>query len=86
MSLFKAKISGIPEGVSDRRIKELLSSKAKIVSFQMMRSTCIVQLESVSLLTKLQNSTAGSMGLISFLSMDSSGLGELKGAIVSLER
>jgi hypothetical protein len=84
MTTFTAKISGLPAGVTENRLKELLSSKCKVVSLQMSRTNCTVQLESTALLSRLKLSTTGTMGFNSFLSMDSSGLGELKTSTISL--
>ena len=86
MATFTVKISNIPSGVTERRIRELLSSKSKVLSLQMLRNGCTAQLESAALLSKLQQSTSGTMGFNSFVSMDSSGLGELKTSLVSLVR
>jgi hypothetical protein len=86
MATFTVKISNIPSGVTERRIKELLSSKAKVLSLQMSRNSCTAQLESAPLFAKLQQSTSAAMGFNSFVSMDSSGLGELKTSLVSLVR
>jgi RNA recognition motif-containing protein len=86
MATFTVKISNIPSGVTERRIKELLSSKSKVLSLKMSRNSCTAQLESAALFSKLQQSTSGAMGFNSFVSMDSSGLGELKTSLVSLVR
>ena len=83
-TIFTAKINALPAGVTEKRFITLLSSKCKVVSIQMSRTSCTVQLESADLLARLERSTTGTMGFNSFLNMDSSGLGELKTSTISL--
>lgn len=84
MATFTAKICGLPAGVTEGRLNELLSKKGTVVSLQLSRNSCTVKLESDSLFSRLKSAPTGTMGLISFLSMDSSGLGELRGSTISM--
>ena len=84
MAIFTAKITNLPAGVTANRIKELLSGNCRVISVKMSKSSCVVQLESAAQFAKLQRSTSGAMGFNSFVSMDSSGLGELKASVIKL--
>lgn len=84
MAVIRLKIEKLPAGISEKRLLELLSSKGKVTGIQMSRSSATVQMDSTSIQTTLMRSPTKTMGLISLLSMDSSGLGELKFTTVRL--
>ena len=78
MAVISLKIEKLPSNFSERRLVELLSSKGEVAKIQMSGTTATVQIVSDSIQTTLMRSSTRTMGLISLLSMDSSGLGELK--------
>ena len=84
MATFKAKITNIPKGVSEARIKEFLSTKAKVISIQMAGSSCTVEINSDALYARINRSSTKSMGLISFMALQSGSLGEFEAATISL--
>ena len=86
MATFSVKISGLPTGITEKRLKELLSAQGRVISLRMAGSTCTVQLDSGTLFSRLERAPTGTMGFNSFLNMDSSGLGELQAATISLVR
>jgi hypothetical protein len=84
MAAVNMKIDHIPPGVSEMRLRELLSTKGRVIVLKMSGSTATVQIESNTIRDTLMRSSTNKIGLVSLLSMDSSGLGELKAATVSL--
>ena len=84
MAVVNLKISKIPGTVSEKRLVELLSTKGKVIKIQMAGTTASVQIDSDSIKNTLLQSSTRTMGLISVLYLDSTGLGELKFTTVSL--
>lgn len=84
MAVIGLKIEKLPPDISESRLVELLSSKGKVTGIQISGSSATVQIDSASIQTTLMRSSTKTMGLISLLSMDSSGLGELKFTTVRL--
>jgi hypothetical protein len=84
MANFKAQIDNLPASISEEHLRNLLSNEGRVKSLFLKGSTCQVELFSDVLFSRIKLSPTGTMGLISFLSKDSAGLGELKAATIKL--
>jgi len=86
MAQIAVKITDLPRTVTQARLQQVLSEAGRVVSMKLISGGYSAVLDSPSIAAKLEKSTAGAIGLISAVSMDSSGLGELQGAVIQLVR
>jgi hypothetical protein len=84
MAVVNLKIEKLPESVSESRLHELLSMKGKVINIQTIGTSAFVQIDSTTIRNTLLKSSAKTMGLSRLIYADSSGIGELKFATVSL--